>query len=192
MTFTNLFIKEEFKKGKISLILNKNFKENLNEDFKEYFEEDFNDDDGLFNLKIKNKYADKFLNYLSEKYSSVNEFFHQYENSDLYLHEALYSEFGAFAKRSLRKEMTLLDYYKKYKFDTNKTNNHAYYAIDFGLILNNSFHGSIYIDDCSEIDVIEKDGENWARVTAYKNDLRFNLNDDYLLGKVKILFVEML
>ncbi len=192
MTFTDLFIKEEFKKGKVDLILNKDFKESLKEDFKEYFEEDFDGDDGLFNLKIKTKSADKFFNYLSEKYSSVDEFFQHYESSDLYLHEALYSEFGFFAKGFLRKEMILLDYYKKYKFDTNKTDNHAYYAIDFGLILNNSFHGSIYIDDCSEIDVIEKDGEKWARVTAYKNDLRFNLNDDYLLGKVKIFFVEML
>jgi len=40
--------------------------------------------------------------------------------------------------------------------------------------------------------VIEKDGEKWARITAYRNDLRFNLNDEYLLSKVKIYFVEMI
>lgn len=178
MTFNNLFIKKDLGKNIVNLILNEDCEN------EEYY-------DDQFEYEMKVEYADKFINYLSEKYSSVDEFFKYYENSRLYLHESLYSEFGAFAKSFLRIEMTLLDYSKKYKFDIRKTDNHEYYAIDLALIVKNSFHGSIYVDDCTEIDVIEKDGEKWARLTAYKNDLRFNLNDEYLLSKVKVYFVEM-
>lgn len=178
MTFSDLFIKKDLGKNIINLVLNE---DSPNE---EYYDENFE-------IEMKSEYADKFVSYLSDKYSSVDEFFKHYENSDLYVEEVFYSEFGTFARKFLRKEMTLLDYYKNYKFNPNKTNNHAYFAIDYRLIVKNSFHSSIYLDDCLEIDVIENDGEKWARITAYKNDHRFNLNDEYLLSKVKIYFVEM-
>ncbi len=186
MTFNELFTMKDLTQDRVDLTLNKNF-------VCPYFEEDFDsDEDELFSMEMKREYAGKFIDYLSQKYKTMDRLIKHLESNYITSYDGFTDLFFIFAMHNLRIEMTLYDYYNKYKFDESMIRNHIGYAIDLVLEENGKTHGVVHIDDCI-LELQQNFGLNYLRIRSYSpTDVRINLDKKSLIKQIKIYFIEMI
>lgn len=183
MTFNDLFEKKDLGSNIVNLTLNKNF---VCPDF----EEDFDHDDELFSMKMKSENADKFINYLSQRFKSIDILIKHLEGTYSTSYDGFTDLFFIFAKYDLRIEMTLLDYCCTYNIE-DSLNSHVGFGFDLPIEISNKIEGTVHIDDCL-IDFKENAGTRYFIITTYNpiNSIRINLEKESLLKQIKIYFIE--
>lgn len=183
MTFNDLFEKKDLENNIVNLTLNKNF---VCPDF----EENFDGDDELFSMKMKKEYADKFINYLSIRFKSIDRLTKHLEGTYTTSYDGFTDLFFIFAKNDLRIKMTLFDYCCNYNIQ-DSLNNHIGFGFDLPIKISNQIEGSAHIDDCI-IDFEENLGNRYFKINTYNpaNSIRINIEKEAILKQIKIYFIE--
>ncbi len=90
--------------------------------------------------------TEAFVKILSKKYKTVANLINYCNTTAKTLHTVIIKEMGEYLKANCRTNMSLFDYYNKFKFDRELTKYHGYYSIEINL--KDSISGKIKIDNC--------------------------------------------
>ena len=182
MTFNDLFEKKDLGNNIITLTMNKNF---VCPDF----EEDFDNGDDLFSMEMKMEDADKFINYLSHRFKSIDRLIKHLEGTYSTSYDGFTDLFYIFAEVDLKKELSLFDFLNIYPVGNTKSYP-AVYDFILPIQINNKIHGTVHLknnllslDSSFDIDYI--------KIYSYNPETSLLINNDNtsLLKQIKIYFL---